>query len=334
MRALVSRKNLFLLFSLCWLTLSLLGVGTAYWFQYPQQNKGTIVLIEKGSSLTQISNLLHQEGVLNFPLLFKAVIYGTRSWAELKAGEYWIPANITPSQLIYILKKGEVILHPVTLIEGETSHTFTQKLIADNHFQGAIEIPPEGSLLPETYYFPRGTEREKIIKHIQKAMKEKLTESWAQRLPDFPLTSPEELVVLASIVEKETAHHEEKPVIAAVFLNRLHQGMPLQADPTVHYSLTEGKGDLGRDLTHEDLNIPSSYNTYLNIGLPPSPITNPSLSSLKAALSPAKVPYLYFVANGCGKHTFSTNLEEHQKNCIHWQRVKKEVKENKKSPLE
>lgn len=330
MRALFSKKCLtyVVLFSLCAFTF--FGVGITYWFQHPQHNKSTVVLIEKGSSLTQIAAHLNQQGVLNVPLLFKVFLYGTKSWKDLKAGEYLIPAALSPAQLIHILTQGDVILHPVTLIEGETSHRLTQKLLADDRFEGPCEIPPEGSILPETYHFPRGTHRSKIITHMQKAMTERLAEIWAQRSSDHPLQSPKELVVLASIIEKETALPSEKSFVAAVFLNRLKYGMPLQADPTVLYALTEGKEGLGRDLTRNDLQVKSPYNTYLNLGLPPSPIANPSLSSLKAALHSATVPYLYFVADGSGGHIFATTLEEHQQNHAAWRKVR--VAPIKKSP--
>lgn len=325
MRALLSKKSItfFTLFLLS--ALIFFGIGVAYWFQHPQHNKSTVVLIEKGASLTQIAAHLNQQGVLNFPILFKAFLYGTKSWKEIKAGEYLIPADLTPAQLMHILKKGDVILHSVTVIEGETSYALTQKLLADTRFEGPCETPAEGSILPETYNFPRGTNRAKIISHMQKAMKERLTEIWAQRPSGHTLRSPEEFVVLASIIEKETARSSEKPFVAAVFFNRLKQGMPLQADPTVLYSLTKGEGGLGRDLTRNDLQIESPYNTYLHLGLPPFPIANPSLSSLKAALHPAEVSYLYFVADGSGGHVFSITLEEHQKNHAAWRKMKKKV---------
>lgn len=323
MRALFSKKRLtyFALFFLC--AFIFFGIGITYWFQHPQHNKSTVVLIEKGASLTQIAAHLNQQGVLNVPSLFKAFLYATKSWKDLKAGEYLMPASLSPAQLIHILTQGDVILHPVTVIEGETSHTLTQKLLADSRFEGPCTTPREGSILPETYHFPRGTPRSNIITHMQKAMTARLAEVWSQHPSNHPLRSPEELVILASIIEKETALPSEKPFVAAVFLNRLTQGMPLQADPTVLYSLTEGKGGLGRDLTRNDLQIKSPYNTYLNLGLPPFPIANPSLSSLKAALHPADVPYLYFVADGAGGHVFSTTLDEHQKNHAAWRKVRK-----------
>lgn len=320
------KKLLIRAFSLALIGLCLLGVGIAYWFQHPLKNQSTVIFINKGASLTQISTQLHSQKVLSFPYLFKLILYGTGGWRHLKAGEYLLPPSVSPSQLIYILKSGNVILHPVTLIEGETSHHLTQRLLADPRFQGTCSIPPEGSLLPETYAFPRNTQRQKILDHMQKAMKAALTEEWFKRAPNLPLKSPEELLIMASIVEKETSRSQEKPLVAAVFINRLKQGMPLQADPTIIYGLTQGKADLGRVLTTQDLRTDSLFNTYLYPGLPPSPITNPSLSSLKAVASPADTPYLYFVADGSGGHVFAANLKEHQKNHAAWRKVKQEEK--------
>lgn len=318
----------FILFVILVLSLlCVLAAAVAYWFQHPLRNSPTVVIIEKGMTLSQISTRLNQEHVLTFPFLFKGILYGTGEWRSLKAGEYLIPAAITPAQLIHILKSGNVILHAVTLIEGETSHHLIQRLKDDLRFQGDCTIPPEGSLLPETYTFPRGVERQKIVERMQKAMQKAVTSLWAQRPQDFPLKSPEELVIIASIVEKETALPQERPLVAAVFLNRLKKNMALQADPTVLYALTKGKGELGREMSRKDLQVESPYNTYLQLGLPPTPIGNPSLASLRAITFPADVPYLYFVADGSGGHVFATTLEDHQKNHAAWRatRIQKAI---------
>jgi len=299
-----------------------LFIGISFWFQHPQNNQNTVVLIQKGSSLSQISTTLSNQGVLDFPYIFKAILYSTAGWRDLKAGEYLIPANVTPARLIHILKSGDVVLHPLTVIEGETSYAFTQKLLKDERFQGTCEAPLEGSLLPETYHFPRGTERKVITARLEKEMKKALAEVWSTRKPDHALKSPEELLVLASIVEKETRLAKELPVVAAVFLNRLKQGMPLQADPTVLYGITKGKDEGKYELTLEDLKFESPHNTYLNNGLPPSPIANPGLATLKAVAAPADVNFLYFVADGSGGHVFATTLEEHQKNHAAWRKIR------------
>ncbi|MBY0500571.1 MAG: endolytic transglycosylase MltG [Alphaproteobacteria bacterium] len=316
------KKIIFLLFLIILIALLIITMGIAYWYQHPQKNQQTVVLIERGASLSQITNNLGAFHVLDFPILLKGILYGSGGWHQLKAGEYLIPASVTPAQLIHILKSGDVILHPVTVVEGETSYHLTQKLLKDDHFQGPCEPPTEGSLLPETYHFPRGTERQKIVIRMQNAMHAALSEIWAKRSIEQRLQSPKELVILASIVEKETSLPQERPLVAAVFLNRLKQGIPLQADPTVLYGLTQGKQDLGRALTKEDLQGESPYNTYRQLGLPPSPIANPSLASLKAVANPATADYIYFVANGTGGHVFAVTLEEHQKNHAAWRKIK------------
>lgn len=318
------KKTIILFCTLTFLSLSLCTVGTVYWFKRPQNNEQTVVLIEKGASLSQITSRLVEDEVLGFPFLFKMILLCTGEWRGLKAGEYFIPPHVTPAQLIHILKSGDVILHPVTLIEGETSHHLTQKLLKDPRFQGICAIPSEGSLLPETYHFPRGTERQKIISHMQKAMKSVVGKLWGERSPDCPLQTPEELVTLASIVEKETALSRERPMVAAVFLNRLKTHMILQADPTILYALTKGVEPLKREMSLEDLKFESPYNTYLYEGLPPTPIANPGYLSLRAVIHPMDVSYLYFVADGSGGHVFATTLEEHQQNHEAWRKIRDE----------
>jgi len=313
------------------LIIGVLGVcfvsgGLFYWLHHPQPNKETVVFIAKKTSLARIGRLLHHQGVIDHPFLYQLVLYCTGKWRALKAGEYLIPAGITPLHLLAILEAGKVIPHPLTIVEGETSAHVIQKLLADPRFQGSCALPPEGTLLPETYAFPRGTDRHKIIVRAQREMDRVIQSLWDQRSPGYPLKSWEEMVVLASIIEKETALEKEKPLIAAVFLNRLAQGIPLQADPTVVYALTQGVRPLGRSLTREDLKVESPYNTYRNLGLPPTPITNPSVSSMKAALHPTPTSCLYFVADGSGGHVFCSDLQEHQKNHATWRGVRKKRK--------
>lgn len=319
------KKSILIFLSISVLILSLIVAILNYCFHHPYYNSKTVVLIEKGSSLSQITSHLVKNDVLGFPFLFKTYLLCIGEWRELKAGEYLIPPEVTPAQLIKILKSGDVILHPVTVIEGETSHHLTQKLLKDSRFCGPCPVPQEGSLLPETYHFPRDTERQVIINHMQQAMKKTVVKLWAARSNECLLKTPDELVTLASIVEKETALAKERPIIAAVFLNRLKINMMLQADPTVIYGLTKGAELKGRDLTLEDLKVENPFNTYLVTGLPPTPIANPGLLSLKAVIHPRNVPYLYFVADGTGGHVFSTTLEEHQLNHEKWRKIRNGV---------
>lgn len=318
------KKPIILVLALLLLSLNLFIAGAAYWLHHPQKNQQQIVFIEKRSSLSHIASRLVKDEVLGFPLLFKAYLLGTGEWRELKAGEYLVPSHVTPAQLIQILKSGEVILHPVIVIEGETSYHLTQKLLKDARFSGPCIVPQEGSLLPETYHFPRDTERKVIITHMQKAMKKAVAKVWAERSEECVLKTPQEMVTLASIVEKETALAKERPVVAAVFLNRLKANMMLQADPTVLYAHTQGLEQKGRALILRDLKIESPFNTYFVTGLPPTPIANPGISSLRAVVHPLEVPYLYFVADGTGGHVFSTTLEEHRLNHEKWRKIRAE----------
>lgn len=314
------------LFFLIFLFMSVISlcISFGYWFKTPQNNQTTVVDIPKGSSVSQITHLLSQQKVLSFPLFFKGFLYISMQWKHLKAGEYFIPAHVTPAQLIHILKSGNVILHPITVIEGETNHQVVQKLMNNPLFTGECLLPQEGSLLPETYSFPKGKSRQKIIDHLQNSMSNALGSLWAQRPKNHPLTSLQELVILASIVEKETALPQERPLIAAVFLNRLKLGMRLQADPTVIYGVSQSNPQDLKYLTRDHLKLETPYNTYLFKGLPPTPIANPSLDSLKAVLHPASVSYLYFVADGTGGHVFATNLKDHQKNHALWRKKRLE----------
>ncbi len=322
----MSWKNWLLVISFTSLvTLTLLVLGVTFWLYHPIKNEQAIIYIPKGTSLSRITKILKHEKIINSPFLFKLVLRTTGWGKRLQAGEYWIPTSISPVQVIGIIKSGNVILHPLTLIEGETSHHFVQKLKDDQRFQGECQVPPEGSLLPETYRFPRGTQRQVILNHLQKAM----TKALASLAPSSLTT--QEIVTLASIVEKETALPQERPVVAAVFLNRLQKGIPLQADPTVIYALTKGECDLGRDLTRKDLQTSCPFNTYVIRGLPPSPIANPGFASLKAVVNPASVDYLYFVADGSGGHVFAPTLNEHQKNHAEWRKKRNLINEQKES---
>jgi UPF0755 protein len=199
--------------------------------------------------------------------------------------------------------------------EGLTSEQIVARLLENDGLAGQIkEIPHEGTLLPETYKFTRGMTREQIIQRMQQAHRRVLQEVWERRMQDLPVKTPEQLVTLASIVEKETGRPDERTRVAAVFVNRLKKRMRLQSDPTIIYGLTGGKGSLGRPLVKSEIEQPTPYNTYVVDGLPPGPIANPGRASLEAAANPARTKELYFVADGNGGHVFSENYAEHQKN--------------------
>jgi UPF0755 protein len=208
-----------------------------------------------------------------------------------------------------------VVQHAVTFAEGLTSAQIVQRLTENTELTGSVrEIPPEGTLLPETYHFTRGATREQILQRMQQSHRRAVREIWERRAPDLPIQTPEQLVVLASIIEKETGKPEERTRVAAVFANRLRQKMKLQSDPTIIYGLVGGKGSLGRPIMRREIEQPTPYNTYVIDGLPPGPIANPGRASLEAAARPARTKELFFVADGSGGHTFAETYEQHQKN--------------------
>lgn len=298
------------------------------WYYLPGGLKvEKVVFIPPRSSLHSIGILLKENKIVNSAFLLKAFAVLTRHHKHLKAGEYQFTSQMSPAEVIGLLVSGRVLQHPFTVVEGETSQQVVEKLLKFPNLSGSIEtIPEEGTLLPETYSFVRGMDRKRLIEEMQKAMDKKTNAFWAQRpQTNFPLNSLKDLIILASIVEKETSLPQERPIVAAVFLNRLRLGMPLQADPTVAYGIRQVES-LDRDLTQKDLKHKNPYNTYITVGLPKGPIANPGHASLYAVIYPADVDYLYFVADGTGGHVFSSTLKEHKKNHQAWRKIRSQYK--------
>jgi len=282
------------------------------------------VLIEKGSTLSTTAHELAQRGTLLYPWSFMAAVLLSGNKGALKAGEYLIPAHARPLDIVRILVSGKVIVHQVTIPEGMTVSQIVGVVKDLPHLVGeVIRIPEEGTLLPETYRYVYGDSREKIMSHMRRAMKSALEQVWESRKEESPIKTPEELVILASIVEKETGIATERPQVAAVFLNRLKRGMKLQSDPTVIYGITLGEKPLGRLLTFNDLKHESAYNTYLIPALPPKPIACPGRKSLEAVMKPAPTEDYYFVADGTGGHAFSPTYGQHLENIKEWRKVQK-----------
>lgn len=311
------------------LVLFVIGVaGGAYGLFARYISPGTLqndtqLVIVPGTGVKGIAEMLESVGIIQYPLVFRiaARVYGAEK--KLKAGEYLFPANVSIRTVIQILEGGETLVRRVTIPEGLTVKQIADVLQgADGLFETMPKALAEGSLLPETYHFSWGDTRREIVARMSRAMDEALAEEWKKRTPGLPLKTPAEAVVLAAIVEKETALAAERPMVAGVFINRLRKGMRLQSDPTVIYALSGGDGDLGRDLTRQDLKILSPYNTYQNAGLPPGPIANPGLASIKAVLNPASTDAFYFVADGNGGHVFSKTLAEHNKNVAKWRKIR------------
>ncbi len=283
----------------------------------------TVILIPQGSGVEAIARQLHEAGAIEDPLVFRLGVRLLRVGRELRAGEYLFPVALSNRDAIDLLRSGQTVVRRLTLAEGLTSHEIVALLEQEEALEGTVDpVPPEGSLLPETYHYARGDGRGELVVRMVRAREKLLSELWPRRAPNLPVATPEEAVVLASIVEKETGVADERPRVASVFVNRLRKGMRLQSDPTVVYGLTGGKGPLGRALTRKDLQAPSPYNTYLNSGLPPGPIANPGRASLQAALNPAQTAFLYFVADGSGGHAFARTLAEHNRNVARWRRLR------------
>jgi UPF0755 protein len=274
-----------------------------------------VVNIPRGLGIRDIADLLQREGVIDQPYVFMGGVIVLKARGELKYGEYQFSKQSSVSEVVDTIIESKVVQHVFTVPEGLTSEQIVGRLLENSALTGQIkEIPREGTLLPETYRFTRGMTREQIIQRMQQAHRRVLQEVWDHRMQDLPVKTPEQLVTLASIVEKETGKPDERTRVAAVFVNRLKSKMRLQSDPTIIYGLTGGKGSLGRPILKSEIEQPTPYNTYAVDGLPPGPIANPGRASLEAAANPARTKELYFVADGTGGHVFSDNYAEHQKN--------------------
>ena len=274
-----------------------------------------VVNIPRGLGIRDISDVLQREGVIDQPYIFMGSVIALRARGELKYGEYQFSKHASIADVVDTIIEGKVVQHAFAVPEGLTSEQIVARLLENTALAGQIkEIPREGTLLPETYRFTRGMTREQIIQRMQQAHRRVLQDVWERRMPDLPVRTPEQLVTLASIVEKETGRPDERTRVAAVFVNRLKTKMRLQSDPTIIYGLTGGKGSLGRPIQKNEIEQPTPYNTYVIDGLPPGPIANPGRASLEAAANPARTKEIYFVADGSGGHLFSDNYTEHQKN--------------------
>ena len=273
------------------------------------------VVIPRGSSAEEIATQLWHAGVLSDPYSFQLGGRLDGSASRLRSGEYAFAAGIAPRDAAAQLAAGRTVIRRLTVPEGLTTVQVLALVRSAEGLEGDIGAePPEGALLPETFFYSWGDSRRQMIARAQRGMSELVSQLWAKRAPDLPLRTPEDALILASIVEKETALQEERPRIASVFLNRLRRGMRLGADPTVVYGITNGRSSLDRPLTRADTETATPWNTYLIDGLPPTPIANPGRASLQAVLQPAQTDDLYFVADGAGHHVFARSLAEHNRN--------------------
>lgn len=283
------------------------------------------VVVPRGAGLEAIAHRLAGAGVIAEPTLFAVVAKVTGKARGLKAGEYLFPAAVSAHDALGIIERGETVVRRLTVAEGLTSLQAIAELAEAEGLVGeAGAPPPEGSLLPETYHYSWGDERPALLRRMRRSMDEALTRLWAERAPGLPFDTPEQAVVLASIVERETGVGAERGLVAGVFVNRLKRGIRLQSDPTVSYGIAGGAG-LERALTRADLQAETPYNTYTIAGLPPGPICNPGLASLQAVLKPAETEFLYFVADGTGGHAFAKTLDEHNRNVRKWRKIQRDA---------
>ena len=304
-----------------------LGALVLIWFAWgwygggPLEKDGAFT-VPDGATLTSVASKLEDEGLIgsSSSFLLRAKILG--SGDPVQRGEFAIPAGASPAKILDTLQHGQVIRRFVTVPEGLPSIMVYEKLMSEPLLTGPIPVPAEGSVLPDTYDFERGEARTRVLARMQAAMKNYLAEAWSKRKSGIAVSTPQEAVTLASIVEKETGVASERRMVAGLYSNRVKQGMPLQADPTIIYPLTKGK-PLGRRIRQSEIAAVNGYNTYTMSGMPVGPITNPGRESIAAVLNPAPTDALYMVANGKGGHVFASTLDEHNANVRRWFAIRK-----------
>ena len=280
-------------------------------------DRDVTVIVPPGASLKAAALALEQQGAVDSAAGFlrHAKIFGSSE--PIKPGEYEIKAGMDNGDILAMLQAGRTKQRFVIIPEGTPSIVVADKLMAAEYLVGTVSVPPEGTVLPDAYSYTRGERRSAVLKRMQVAMAKTLSKAWADRKPSTVARSPEEAIILASIVEKETGKSSERRTVAGVYSNRVRIGMRLQADPTVIYPVTRGR-PLGRRILKSELSADNGYNTYAKTGLPVGPIANPGKASIEAVLNPAPTQALYFVADGTGGHVFANTLEQHNANVQKW----------------
>jgi UPF0755 protein len=321
----IAANAMTLLIAFAVVTAGAVGWGRNAYFGPGPTTEERIVLVPRGAGLDRVADLLAAEGVIGSAALFRiGARYAGRN-AVLRYGEYAVPAGASMAEVYGILISGRTVQHPLTVPEGLTSWEVAALVNGSELLSGApVEPPPEGTLAPDTYFLSRGDGRAELLDRMSSQQRRILSEAWAARADGIAIASPEEALILASLIEKETALDSERARVSAVFHNRLRRGMRLQTDPTIIYGLTEGRGPLGRELTRRDIAAPTRWNTYVIDGLPPTPIANPGRASIEAAVRPAVSDELYFVADGSGGHAFARTLEEHNRNVAAWRAIERQ----------
>ncbi len=313
------------------LTLLIVGLvvvfGIITWAQSTYRAPGPLTapmdfVVDKGATFASVADQLVKEGVVRNGTVFRIAARYQHLDAGLRFGEYRIPAGASMEDVLKLLNQGGNVVRQIVVPEGLTSAQVVAMVEARDDLSGEVAtVPPEGMLAPAGYDVQRGDDRTALLGRMQAEQERILQAAWDGRDPSVPLASPEELLTLASIVEKETGVAAERARVASVFVNRLKRGMRLQTDPTVIYGITKGEAPLGRGIRASELAAPTPYNTYLVKGLPPTPIANPGVAAIEAAAHPEATDYLYFVADGSGGHVFAATLEEHNRNVVAWRRI-------------
>lgn len=310
------------LFAAALLALAALTWLVGGWFSAGPLKQDTAFLVPDGASLSGVASRLEAQGAISSATSFRirARIFGAGT--PIKAGEFMLPKGASGSRILSIIQGDEVLRRFVTIPEGMPSIMVYERLMANRQLTGSIEVPAEGSVLPDTYEIDRGESRAAVLRRMQAAMQSTLTELWAKRSANTVVTTPAAALTLAAIVEKETGKPSERRIVAGLYSNRIRQGIMLQADPTIIYPITKGK-PLGRRIRQSEIQAVNDYNTYTMIGLPKGPITNPGRASIEAVLNPAQTDVLYMVADGTGGHLFAKTLEEHNANVERWFTIRK-----------
>lgn len=285
-------------------------------------NEDVVFEVKQGDRLQAVSERLEEQGLIANGQIFRIAARYSGDDSRLKFGEYKLPAYSSMEEVLGLITSGRALAYQVTIPEGLTSWQVVQRLLEEPLLSGDVaEIPPEGSLAPNTYSISKGDTRMSLLRRMTIAQQTILNEAWELRAEGLPLESPDEALTLASIVEKETGVGSEREVVASVFMNRLNRGMKLQTDPTVIYGITKGKGSLGRGIRQSELRKRTEYNTYVIDGLPPTPIANPGKAAIEAVMNPATTNFVFFVADGTGGHAFAEILSEHNKNVRAWRKI-------------
>jgi len=297
------------------------------------------VSIPPGTGRRKVAEILEEQGIIANRYVFigsqLAMSLSGRDRREFKAGEYAFDKGASMADVYETIVAGRAVLNRLTFPEGLTSQQIVERIKAAPDLTGEIsQVPPEGSLMPDTYSFSKGMDRQELIDRMQQAHDEFLAQAWEQRQLDLPVSTPQEAVILASIVEKETGKAEERGEVAGVFVNRLRKGMRLQSDPTIIYGIAGGAGSLGRPIYKRDIEQKTAYNTYQIDRLPPTPICNPGRESITAVLNPAKTKNLFFVADGTGGHKFSETYKEHNAAVRNWRRIEREARKREAERIE